>query len=89
VKPRPELLPARGVLAVAAVMAAGQDEHDERWRTRTPVHHVGAALRHLFRWSAGETYDRGLREQGHGDHSHLACAGARVLMALDTETEGT
>jgi hypothetical protein len=87
-KPRPELLPTRAVLDVASVMAAGEPEHGDRWRRHHAVHHVGAALRHLLRWLAGEPYDRDLQEQGHGEHSHLACAGARVLMAIEIETEG-
>lgn len=80
---RPELLPAGGLLAVASVMAAGAGEHGDRWRTRPARHHVGAALRHVLRWCVGEPYDADLQAQGHGQHSHLACAGARVLMALD------
>jgi hypothetical protein len=88
-KPMPELLPARGVLAVASVMAAGHDEHGDRWRTHTPIHHVGAVGRHVLRWIAGETYDHDLYAQGHGKHSHLACAAARALMALDLEQPDT
>lgn len=84
-KPRPELIPPRGTLAVASVMAAGEPEHGDRWRGHTPRHHVGAALRHLIHWCAGEPYDRDLEAAGFGQHSHLACAGARVLMAADLE----
>jgi hypothetical protein len=86
-KPRPELLPARAVLDVASVLAAGEPEHGDRWKRHTPLHHAGAAGRHLLRWIAGESYDRDLHEQGHGKHSHLACAGARILMALELERE--
>jgi hypothetical protein len=84
-KPRPELVPARAVLAVASVMAAGEPEHGDRWRRHPAAHHVGGALRHLLRWCAGEGHDHDLHAQGHGKHSHLACAAARALMALDAE----
>lgn len=82
-RPRPELVPPRALLAVGAVMAAGEEEHGDRWTTRTARHHVGAALRHLLQWLAGESHDRDLATQGKGTHSHLACAAARTLMALD------
>jgi len=79
-KPRPDLLPARGLLIAGQVMADGADEHGERWRTRTARHHVACGLRHLLRWLAGDRVD----ESG---HSHLAHAATRLLMATDLEPE--
>lgn len=76
------LAPAIGVERVGAVMRAGAPEHGDRWKTRSVAHHLGAALRHVGRHIAGQTYDHDLHAAGHGKHSHLACAGARVLMAL-------
>ncbi len=80
-----ELVPTIGLQRVIAVMRAGEPEHGDRWKTRTVHHHLGAALRHVGRHLSGQAYDHDLHQHGYGLHSHLACAGARVLMALHLE----
>lgn len=81
------LVPSVGVARVAVVMLAGEEEHGDRWKTRDPAHHLKAAERHIKRHKIGEPYDHDLHAQGKGKHSHLACAGARILMALHLVTD--
>ncbi|MGE4424982.1 MAG: dATP/dGTP diphosphohydrolase domain-containing protein [Solirubrobacteraceae bacterium] len=80
IKPDPTLLPARAILAVSQLLADEQTSHGDRWTARPTTHHLAAALRHAFRWTAGETVDP---DSG---HSHLVHAAARLLMAVDRET---
>jgi hypothetical protein len=82
-KPRPETLPPLGVLAAAQVMADGADEHGDRWLQRDARHHVGAALRHIYRWLSGQNTDP---DSG---RSHLAHAATRLLMATELDRQET
>lgn len=80
-KPRPDLIPARSLLAVGAVLAwaEGFGKGAERWRTTTPEVQIASAYRHLLARMAGEVCDP---ESG---LPHLAHVGARVLYALALE----
>lgn len=80
-KPRPALLPAEGLLAMARVMAYGAEKHGVRdWETnpkRTREDHLDAALRHILKYMAGTARDEETME------SHLVHAATRLLMAYE------
>jgi hypothetical protein len=70
------LVPATAVAAIEEAMLAGQDEHGDRWRTRSVAHHVGKGMGHARR-ALGRTpidADTGL--------PHLSLAAARMALAL-------
>jgi len=86
-KPKFELIPPAALEEVALVLAVGGEQYEEadgedKWRSRTTRQLLGSAFRHLWRFMRGEEVDPGT-----GRH-HLACAAARVLMALDKEVGG-
>lgn len=70
---RADLLPARAVLSVAAVLDEGARKYGEdNWRKIPIRDHVNHVLTHLFAHLAGDTSD-----------DHLAHAATRALFALD------
>ncbi len=71
-KPRVELLPFRVLEDVAEVLTYGADKYDDHnWRKGTAWTRLyGAALRHLFAWSEGETVDP---ESGLPHLAHALC----------------
>lgn len=72
---RCDLLPARAVLAVAAVLKAGADKYGtDNWRKIGRADHLNHALTHLLAMQAGDTSDL-----------HLEHAACRLLMALEAE----
>jgi ribosomal protein L32 len=83
-KPTPELLPFAALIEVSSVLMYGATKyrpHD--WRKGLLWSRLlGAALRHLFAWGAGENKDP---ETG---RSHLAHACCCVLFLLDYEMTG-
>lgn len=83
-KPMPELLPFRALDEVSAVLAYGATKYaPHNWRKGLAWSRMlGAALRHLSAWGAGESRDP---ETG---RSHLAHAACCVLFLLDYEVSG-
>lgn len=77
VKPRPTLLPARSLLAVAQLITEQQETRGDGWRQVSAADHLDAAQRHLLKHQAGELVD----ESG---HQHRVHATARLLFALET-----
>lgn len=72
---RCDLLPARAVLDVAAVLSVGAEKYGpDNWRQITVNEHVNHALAHLFARQAGDDAD-----------DHLAHAACRLLMALEMD----
>lgn len=80
-KPRLDLLPVDGVIAVGEAMTYGAAKYAERnyliGEGVDPNRYLAAGLRHIFAHISGENLDSesGLR--------HLAHAGASILMAID------
>lgn len=72
---RCDLLPAKAVLAVAAVLKYGADKYGpDNWRKIARADHLNHAMTHILAYQAGDRSD---------DHmSHAAC---RLLMALETK----
>lgn len=83
-KTRPELLPFAALVEVSEVLRFGAEKYkDHGWRKGLVWSRLlGAALRHLFAWGAGEDKDP---ETG---RSHLAHAACCVLFLLDYEMTG-
>ncbi len=83
-KPMPELLPFRALDEVSAVLAYGATKYaPHNWRKGVAWSRMlGAALRHLSAWGAGESSDP---ETG---RSHLAHAAACALFLLEYEVSG-
>lgn len=76
VKPRPTLVPARAILAVAQLITEQQAARGDGWRDVSAADHLDAAQRHLLRHQAGELLD----ESG---HPHRVHAVARLLFAVE------
>lgn len=57
-KPRCELLPAEPLIAVAEILTSGAVKYDaNQWTKGGPwMRCIGATLRHIFAWMAGEDY---------------------------------
>lgn len=72
---RCDLLPAKAVLAVSAVLCKGAIKYDpNNWRKISRDEHINHAMTHILALLAGDTQD---------DHlDHAAC---RLLMALEME----
>jgi hypothetical protein len=83
-KPRAELLPPRALLAVSRVLALGAAKYGpDNWhRCTEPRRYVGAALRHVLAYMAGEKTDA---ESG---ESHLAHAACCILFLLELDERG-
>jgi hypothetical protein len=79
-----ELLPFRALLSVGSVLEFGASKYGEHnWRRGLAWSRLlGAALRHLMAWGAGEKLDP---ESG---LPHLAHAAASVLFLLELEIDG-
>jgi hypothetical protein len=75
---RCDLLPARAVLEVAAVLKVGSEKYDDgddpNWRRIARKDHVNHAVTHLLAFLAGDLSD-----------DHLAHAACRVLFAIETK----
>lgn len=83
-KSRVDLLPALGLLEVGHVLAVGAAVYgDNNWRAVVGAkrRYIAAALRHVFRYMAGEDIDP---ETG---RHHLAHAACDVLFVLELELE--
>jgi hypothetical protein len=81
-KPRMDLLPARALLDIGAVLAYGAERYGaENWRLveNARERYLAAALRHVFRWKLGEAADP---ESG---LSHLAHAATNLMFMLEVE----
>ena len=75
---RCDLLPARAVLEVAAVLKYGADRYKEwNWLAIDTRSHVNKVLTHVLSWLAGDESD-----------DHLEHAACRMLMALEIERRG-
>jgi len=73
-KPRPELLPAKTLLEVSAVLAFGAQKYaPDNWRKVPDLknRYMGAALRHLLAYQAGESKDP---ETGYSHLAHAICS---------------
>lgn len=82
-KPRPDLIPPKALLAVARVLALGASKHGEHRPSDRPWREdYAAALRHAFEWAPGAPLDA---ESG---ESALAHAAARLLLLLGAELRG-
>jgi hypothetical protein len=83
-KPRMELLPTGPLLAISRVLTKGAVKYSpHNWRRGFEWSRlIGAAMRHLFLWSAGEDKDPETGE------SHLAHAGCCILFLLEHEAKG-
>ena len=82
-KPEPklrfDLIPVTGMHELARAFTVGAGKHgDDDWLINPkPIrHHVGALLRHLYAFLAGEVRDRD------GQH-HIASVAARALMIIE------
>lgn len=71
-----DLVPVAAVAAVRQVMADGQEEHGDRWRTRSVAHHVGKGMGHARRALGRTPID------ADSGHPHLVLAAARMLLAV-------
>ena len=71
-KPTPELLPFEALVEVSAVLAYGQRKYAaHNWRNGMLWSRLlGAALRHIFAWAAGENQDP---ETGRSHLAHACC----------------
>lgn len=78
-KPRVDLIPAHALMEVGAVFAYGSKKYgDFNWRKGMAwLKLYGSALRHMFKWAAGEEMDD---ESG---LPHTAHAVANILMLMD------
>lgn len=73
-KCRPELLPAKTLLEVSAVLAYGAEKYSaNNWRQVPDLknRYMGAALRHLLAYQAGESKDP---ETGYSHLAHAICS---------------
>lgn len=75
------LVPPNAVALIEQVLADGQEEHGDRWRTRPVVHHVGKAMGHGRRALGRTPID------ADSGHPHLALAAARMVLALAVHLE--
>lgn len=89
-KLRYDLLPPRALEAVVASITFGVEKHDRAdgsvaWlgEDRNPELEIAAAMRHIAKYRMGQREDP---EQGIHE---LACAAARLLMALDQDQKCT
>lgn len=74
---RPELLPPKAILAVAAVLKQGAEKYgDQNWRGIPISDNLSHALTHIFAYIAGDTTDEHLK--------HAAC---RILFATELDIE--
>lgn len=87
-KPRTDLLPPAALLEVAAVLAHGANRYgDHNWREGlTHSRTLGAALRHIYKFQDGATFDS--EDEDCTNCHHLACAVAELLFALTFELQG-
>jgi len=83
-KPTPELLPFAALVEVSEVLAYGARKYAPgNWRKGLLWSRLlGAALRHLFAWGAGEAKDP---ETGRNHLAHAACC---ILFLLEYEQVG-
>jgi hypothetical protein len=80
-----DLLPPGAMVELARVLQYGATKYGRyNWRAAgvRPEVYLGAALRHLFRWAAGEDVDR---DSG---HHHLAHVMACCAIVLDAQHAG-
>lgn len=74
---RCDLLPAKAVLEVSAVLCKGVEKYEpNNWRLISTQEHVNHAMTHILAFLAGDTQDKHLQ--------HAAC---RMLMAVEMEIE--
>ncbi len=73
------LLDANATMAIARVFAEGASKYArDNWRLITCEEHINHALTHLFAALAGDKQDE-----------HLEHAGARMIMAIATQKDGS
>ena len=73
------LLDANATMAIARVFAEGAEKYvRDNWRLITCEEHINHALTHLFAALAGDKQDE-----------HLEHAGARMIMAIATQKDGS
>lgn len=86
-KPRPDLVPARAILAAGRAMAYGVSKHGPGQTGRgtyrdpgeqgRPETHMASCLRHMLAYLCGETHD------SDSGLAHLDCATAHLCMVVD------
>ena len=77
-KPRMELLPPHGLMAVARAFSYGAGKYGD-WNYRNGIQFsklIGSTLRHITTWNGGESVDK---ESG---ECHLSHAAANLMMIL-------
>jgi len=86
-KPRTELFPPEGLVAVSQVLAFGAQKYgDHNWRAGMAWSRLaGAAARHLYSWIGGEDNDP---ESGLPHLAHAAC-NLLFLLAYAEKEHGT
>lgn len=84
-KPRPTLVPAKAVMAIAEIRKYGSGKYGntESWRSVEPERYRDALYRHWLAYLDGERYDP---ESGLPHLWHLAC-NAAFLIELEWEDE--
>jgi hypothetical protein len=72
-----DLIPAKGLMAVAEAMAKGAERYGDRnWRGLPSEEMVNHAMRHLVLWMAGDRTE-----------NHAAHAAANCLMLIELERD--
>jgi len=79
-KSRPELIPEGFIMMVGEVFAYGVRKYKiDNWQLcEDKRRYIGAALRHILQYAAGEVYDR--KEDGGSGLEHLGHAAASIAM---------
>ncbi|HEY6019295.1 MAG TPA: dATP/dGTP diphosphohydrolase domain-containing protein [Candidatus Paceibacterota bacterium] len=81
-KPQMGLIPVGALVSVARVMELGAKKYGPyNWRAKSVrfMVYANAALRHLFAWIGGETFDP---ESGEPHWAHVVACGLIVLDAM-------
>ncbi len=77
------LTPQSAIEAIEAAMQAGEEEHGDRWRTRTVLHHMKKGSGHAL--AAGPA---GVAVDEDSGHPHLVLAAARFALAVAVLLDG-
>jgi hypothetical protein len=86
-KPRVDYIPPGALLEVAKAATHGAAKYgNANWRRVAPSRYVGAALRHVLAFVAGEVYDK---DSGDDNIKHLASAALNLCFALALYGEDT
>ncbi len=86
-KPRCELLPAEPLIAVAEILTSGAVKYEaNQWTKGGPwMRCIGACLRHVFAWMAGED---NCPDSGHNHIAHAMC-NLMFLLTFIIRNDGT